>query len=451
MNRSTTTRRSWRPAAAAAAVLAASTAISACGAGTDRESSEESTGSSVGVTDDTIKIGGHFPLTGVAAPGYSEIPAGAQAYYDFVNANGGVNGRQIEFLVKDDAYDPTKTSSVTNELVLQEEVFGIVGGLGTPTHGAVVDFLNDEEVPDLFVSSGSRQWGETPDQYPFTFGWQPDYVIEGKVIGQYIAENLPDAKVGLFLQGDDLGEDGEAGIRQYADGQIVETVTYTPGNTDIAPQIAKLQAAGADLVVGFNVPSYTALSQLVSLKLGFQPQWIYSNIGSDPDLVGSLLADFSEGAVKDGAALLGGVITTEYMPGIGDDDAWMQLWEKVWDEQGGKGDLTNYKIYGMAEAYTFVQALQAAGEDLTREGIVSAIEEVGSTFEGPGYGPFRYSADSHLGLSGIQVVEIEGSGASKALTPVLVTDLGDAPIEEDDSAAGDAPPASGLPEVEPAS
>ncbi|MEQ6899512.1 ABC transporter substrate-binding protein [Nocardioides sp. YIM 152588] len=450
MKRSSTSRGGWKPAATVVTVLAVSAAISACGAGADRDDSSESTGSTVGITDDSIKIGGHFPLTGVAAPGYSEIPSGHQAYYDFVNANGGVNGRQIEFEVKDDAYDPTKTSSVTNEMVLQDEVFGIVGGLGTPTHGAVVDFLNDEEVPDLFVSSGSRQWGETPEEYPYTFGWQPDYVIEGKVIGQYIADNLPDAKVGLFLQGDDLGEDGEAGIRTYADKQIVETVSYTPGNTDIAPQIAKLQAAGVDLVVGFNVPSYTALSQLVSLKLGFAPQWIYSNIGSDPDLVGSLLADFSEGAVEDGAALLSGVITTEYMPGIGDDDdPWMQLWEKVWDEQGGKGELTNYKIYGMAEAYTFVQALQAAGEDVSREGIVSAIEQAGGSFEGPGFGPFRYSEESHLGLSGIQVVEIEGSGASKALTPVLVTDLGDAPIEEDDSAAGDAPPESGIPEVEP--
>ncbi|CAN5240701.1 MAG: ABC transporter substrate-binding protein [Nocardioides sp.] len=434
-----------RPAVVALAVVAGMT-LSACGAGEDREDAEVSPEQTVGITDDTITIGGHFPLTGVAAPGYSEIPPGAQAYFDFVNANGGVNGRQIEFLVKDDGYNPTNTSAVINELVLQDEIFAQFGGLGTPTHGAVIDFLNDEEVPDLFVSSGSRQWGETPDQYPYTFGWQPDYFIEGKVFGQYIAENMPDAKIGLFLQDDDLGADGEAGVREYADSQIVETVKYVAGNTDIAPQIAKLKASGADLVIGFNVPSYTALSQLVSMQIGFKPQWIYSNIGSDATLVGSLLSNFSEGAVEDGAALLNGMMTTEYMPAVANtDDPWIQLWQRVWDEYG-KGEMTTYTTYGMAEAYTFVQAAMAAGEDLTREGIVSALETSVADLPGPGYGPLRYSESSHLGLAGLQVVELQ-DGVGMPKTDVLITDLGDAPIEADSSAAGDAPPESGIPEL----
>ena len=134
-----------------------------------------------GITEESVKIGGHFPLTGVAAPGYSEIPVGATAYFDYVNANGGVHGRQIDYLYRDDAYNPTNTSSVVNELVLQDEVFAMVGGVGTATHGAVVDFLNDEEVPDLFVSSGSLQWGDQPEDRPWTFGWQPDYEVEAKI------------------------------------------------------------------------------------------------------------------------------------------------------------------------------------------------------------------------------------------------------------------------------
>ena len=151
------------------------TLTAACGAGgrPDGDNPDEG-GSTVGVTEDSIKIGGHFPLTGVAAPGYSEIPSGHQAYYDFVNANGGVHGRQIEFLVRDDGYNPTTTSQVTNELVLNDEIFAMVSGLGTAPHGAVVDFLNDEKVPDLFVSSGSLQWGDAPAERPFTFGWQPE-------------------------------------------------------------------------------------------------------------------------------------------------------------------------------------------------------------------------------------------------------------------------------------
>lgn len=435
-------------------ILASLALVAACGAGGRDDDGGNGNGggggaSDVGVTEDSIKIGGTFPLTGVAAPGYSEIPTGAKAYFDYVNANGGVNGRSIEYVVKDDGYDPTKTSSVTNELVLKEQVFAMLGALGTPTHSAVVDFLNDQEVPDLFVSSGSLQWGDDPESKPMTFGWQPDYEIEGKIIGQYVAENMPDAKVGLFLQDDDFGADAEKGVRQYLDKQIVETQRYTSGNTDVAPQIAALQASKADLVLAFTTPSYTALSQLVSLKLGYKPQWYVSNVGSDPSLVGSLLEKFSEGAVSGTAAALNGVMTSEYIPGTdAKDNPWVQLWQKVWDEQGGGGPLTNYRIYGMSFAYTFVQALQAAGPDLTREGLVDAVEEVGGSLEGPNFAPYRYSSDSHLGISGMEVVELQ-NGVGKPLTKVLTTDIGDAEITEDDSGqADDAPPESGIPDVE---
>jgi ABC-type branched-subunit amino acid transport system substrate-binding protein len=336
---------------------------------------------------------------------------------------------------------------VTNELVLKDEIFAMVSGLGTPTHSAVVDFLNGEKVPDMFVSSGSLQWGDAPKDKPFTFGWQPDYEIEGKIVGEYVKENMPDAKVGLFLQDDDFGRDGEKGVRRYLEDQIVEVQRYTSGNTDVAPQMAALQASGADLILGFNTPSYTALSQLVALRLGYKPKWFYSNVGSDPALVGSLLARFSEGAVKDGSQLLDGVMTTEYIPGTDvPDDPWMKLWQKVWDAHGKEGDLTNYRVYGMSQAYTFVQALQAAGPDLTREGLVAAVESAGGDFQGPALAPFRFSKDSHMGISGMQVVEIKG-GVGEELTPVLVSDIGDAPIEEDDSAASDSPPENGLPNV----
>ncbi|WP_410599282.1 ABC transporter substrate-binding protein [Amycolatopsis sp. lyj-90] len=429
----------------AVALFLAVTVTTACGAGGRPEGEEK--GSTVGVTDTTVKIGAHFPLTGVAAPGYSEIPSGHQAYYDYVNANGGINGRKIEFVAKDDGYNPTNTSAVTNELVLKEEIFAMVGGLGTPTHSAVVDFLNSSKVPDLFVSSGSLRWGDDPKKAPFTFGWQPDYEIEGKIIGDWVRKNLPGAKVGLFVQDDDFGRDGEKGARRHLDKQIVEVAKYSPGNTDIAPQIAKLKAAGADLVLGFTVPSYTALSQLASLKIGFKPKWFYSNVGSDPALVGSLLARFSEGKVTNGASLIDGVVTTEYLPGVdAPDNAWTKLWRKIWSEHGKGGDLTNYRIYGMAQAYTFVQALQAAGRDLTRERVVEVLQQNGKTFAGPGLAPFRYTGDSHLGISGMSVVELHG-GAGKDLTPVLVTDIGEAPIEADDSAANDAPPANGIPEA----
>ena len=429
-------------------ILMSGVLLAACGAG-GRDDDEAGGGgaSDVGVTDDKITIGAHFPLTGVAAPGYSEIPTGAKAYFDYVNAQGGVNGRKIEYIVKDDAYNPTNTSAVTNELVLKDEIFAMVGGLGTPTHSAVVDFLNDEEVPDLFVSSGSLQWGNDVENSPYTFGYQPDYEIEGKIIGQYVAENMPDAKVGLFLQDDDFGKDAELGVRQFLDDQIVAVEKYTSGNTDVAPQIAGLQAKKVDLVLGFNTPAYTALSQLVALKLGFKPKWYYSNVGSDPALVGSLLSRFSEGAVKGGSGSLDGVMSSQYIPGVDStDNAWVKLWQKVWDAHGEDGELTNYRVYGMSHAYAFVQALQAAGSDLTREGLVDALEEVGTGLDGPQMAPYRFTADSHMGISGLQLIKLKGE-TSEPLTEVLVTDIGDAEIVEDTSGqADDAPPASGIPE-----
>ena len=437
-----------------AGLITAGALVAACGAGGrpsgGGRSSDGGIGGAaqVGITKDSVTIGATFPLTGVAAPGYSEIPTGAQAYFDYVNANGGVNGRKIKYVVRDDGYNPTTTSEVTNELVLKDQVFAMLGALGTPTHRAVVDFLNSEKVPDLFVSSGSIQWGDDPKAKPYTFGWQPDYEIEGKIIGQWVAKNMPSAKVGLFLQDDDLGVDSELGVRRYIDKQIVKVAKYTSGNTDVAPQIAALKASGADLVLGFNVPSYTALSQLVALKLSYKPKWFYANIGSDPELIGSLLSKFSEGAVGK-VNPLDGVLTTEYIPGVdATDNAWVKLWQKVWDKYGKNGHLSNYRVYGMSQAYAFVQALQAAGENPTRKGIVDAVEKMGDV-AGPPLAPFRYSANGHLGISGMQVVELKGL-AAKPLTPVLVTDIGDGPIKEDDSAAKDEPPASGIPEVKPA-
>jgi branched-chain amino acid transport system substrate-binding protein len=443
--------RSSRRFTSAIAVVTVASMLAACG-GSDDDGGGGGEGganeaSDIGITEDSIKLGGHFPLTGPASPGYSEIPTGMQAYFDYVNENGGVNDRQIEWIFRDDAYNPTNTTQVVNQLVLEDEVFAIVGGLGTPTHSAVLDFLNSEGVPDLFVASGSKLWGEDPETNPYTFAWQTDYVSEGKILGQYIAENFPDAQIGLFVQDDDLGEDGEAGLREFIDDQIVDVQRYTSGNTNVGPQIAALQAAGADMVIGFATPTYTALSQLTALQLGFDPQWVYANIGSDSQLVGSILARVSQGAVAD-ASSLEGAITTEYIPTVDQtDNPWVQTFSEIWEASGQEGEFSNYRMYGMTLGYLTVSALQAAGQNPTRDGIVEAIQAVGAEFEGPWFAPFRYSEDSHMGISGMSITQIVGAG-SEELAPLQVTDLGDAEIEPADVEAS-TPPENGIPEVEP--
>ena len=437
---------------AVVAVVGASLLATGCGAGesndeeptaAEGESAAEVEGDTTGITEDTIKLGTHMPLTGPVAPGYSEIPEGQQAYFDYVNANGGVCDRQIEYVVRDDAYNPTNTTNVVNQLVLQDEVFGTFAGLGTPTHSAVVDFLNDEQVPDLFVSSGSKLWDE-PEERPYTFGWQPNYTVEGKVIGQYISENFPDAKVGLFLQGDELGADGAEGIKQIIPDQIVSEVTYTPGNTDVGAQISELQQSGADFVVGFNVPAWTALSHLTAQRLNYSPQWFHSNVGSDANLIGGLLARVAPGT--DPKAALDGTLTTQYIPGVDEpDNPWVQLWQQVWDEHGDGSPLSNFRVYGMSNAYTMVSALMASCDNLNREAIVAAIEEQGSEFEGPWLAPLEYSADSHRGITGLKVVQIE-NGEPVDRTEVFTTDGEDGPIEPFDGEPFE-PTEDGLPNI----
>jgi branched-chain amino acid transport system substrate-binding protein len=442
--------RSSRRLVTVVAAATVATTLAACGGsngGSNGSSSSGSGGASdVGITSTSIKLGSHYPLTGVAAPGYSQIPLGAKAYFDYVNSKGGVNGRKIEWDYKDDGYNPTNTSQVVNQLVLKDKVFALMGGLGTPTHTAVLDFLNSEGVPDLFVASGSSSWDQAKKN-PETFGWQTDYESEGKIIGQYIKQNFPNAKVGLFLQDDDFGTDGEKGVREYVDSQIVDAERYTPGKTDVTAQVSALQQKGADFVIGFNVPAYTALTQLTALKLGYKPQWFYSNVGSDQTLVGGLLANFSQGQVKD-ATSLNGALTTQYLPVVEDqNDPWVQQFSKIWQSSGGQGPLNNFELYGMSQAYTTVQALQAAGKDPTRKSLVDAIEKAGKQWKGPQLAPFRYSADRHAGISGMKVTKITGS-TPQDLTKVQVTDVGSAKISEY-SGSEAAPPSSGIPDEKP--
>src|SRR5690242_20921816 len=217
----------------AVATLAVAAVLAAAACGGSDGGSGQSAGDSTGVTATSVKIGSHYPLTGRAAPGYSKIGPAAKAFYDYVNENGGVNGRKIDFVYKDDAYNPANTVSVTRQLVLQDKIFAMTGGLGTPTHTKVVDFLNQSKVPDLFVASGCICWDE-PDKHPYTYGWQSDYLREGKVLGKYIADKFAGKKIAYFAQNDDFGEDGVKGLDQFIPKeQVVSRQTYQPGNTDI--------------------------------------------------------------------------------------------------------------------------------------------------------------------------------------------------------------------------
>ena len=398
--------------------------------------------SAPGITANTVTVGGHFPLTGPAAPGYSEIPRAIAAYFQHVNAHGGVNGRKLKMIIRDDGYNPVNTVKVTKQLVLQDKVFGILGGLGTPTHTKVVDYLNSSRVPDIFVSSGCRCWDQ-PKEHPYTFGWQPDYLVEGKILGQYIAQNFKGKKVAYFLQNDDFGTDGATGLDMYVPKeQVVARQTYEPGNTDIGPQMAKIKASGAEVVASFSIPAYTALQLLAGVKLDFHPTMVVSNVGSDAITLTGLLKAFSKGAA--GASLIDGIVTDTYLPPLADtSNSWIKLFTQIHDQYIPKLPMDGNVAYGFAMAYTFVEALAKAGPNPTRKSFVETIEK--GRLTGPGLVPFRYSADSHAGFTGAQVGKIT-DGVFKPEGKPLTTDDASGDITESSQAPSEAP-ANGVPAV----
>jgi branched-chain amino acid transport system substrate-binding protein len=399
------------------------------------------TASAPGVTATTVTLGSHQPLTGVAAPGYSEIAPASNAYFKYVNAHGGVNGRKIIYKYLDDGYNPAKTVTVVHQLVLQDKVFAIFNGLGTPTHQQVVPFLNQQKVPDLFVASGCLCW-DAPSTAPETFGWQPDYTREGKILGQYISQKFKGQKIAIFAQGDDFGHNGVKGLQdEVPASQIATTQYYDPTNINVAPQVQKLQQSGAKIVVSFSVPAFTALLQLTSLQLQYQTQLVVSNVGSDPKTLAGLLTSFSKGKAP-GAKLVQGIITDGYLSSPADPtNSWIQLFQKIHDQYIPKLPFDGNVEYGMAAAYTFVQALKAAGQNPTRDSIVKAIES--SHFSGPGLVPFAFSSSSHAGFTGAQIGVIKGT-AIKLLGTPMTTDDGTGAITPYTTAQPPAP-ASGIP------
>ena len=339
-----------------------------------------------GVTATSITFGTHQPLTGPAAPGYSEIAPASQAYFDYVNAHGGVFGRKIHLIIKNDQYDPTLTVTVVHQLVLQNNVFGIFEGLGTPTHTKVVGFLNASKIPDMFVASGCPCWDNGSSQ-PYTFGWQPNYTIEGKILGQYIDQHFAGDKVGVLYQDDDFGNGGLAGIEdEVPASQIVSKQPYQSGTTSLATQITALKGSGAKVLVEFTVPIYTAIARLTAFTLGYSPQLVVSSVGIDPTTLAGLLKVVSKGKVS-GDALIDGAITDAYLPSFSDSsNPWIKLFIKVKAKYDASAPLDGNVEYGMASAYTLVQALQAAGKDLTRAGLIQAVDSYGDFVEGAGPG-----------------------------------------------------------------
>ena len=446
MNRSHRLR--WQAAAimtVAALGVAACSSSSSSSASSSSSSSAALTASAPGITPTTITIGSHQPLTGPAADPYGQIAPASTAYFNYVNAHGGVYGRKIVYKYINDAYDPTTTASVVRQLVLQDNVYAIFNGLGTPTHLAAVSFINAEKVPDLFVASGCGCWDQ-PSLYPETFGYQLDYVREGKILGQYVAQHFKGKKVAFFYQDDEFGLDGVKGLNyEIPSSMVVSKQSYAVTNVNIGPQVAALRASGAQVVVAYSIPAFTALLKLYGLKLGYNPTLVVSDVNSDVYSLDQLLQAFAKqsGATVNGSQLTDGIITNNYAPSNSDtSNSWVALFKMVHDQYDTSQPWDGQAFYGEAVAYAFVQAMFKAGRNPTRADLVSALES--GLQPGPVLAPYAYSTTNHDGVTGAYMAVMQNGGLVQE-GPVLTTDTSATGPITTYTGATQTAPASGIP------
>jgi ABC-type branched-subunit amino acid transport system substrate-binding protein len=408
--------------------------------------------STPGVTSNSITIGATVPLTGPAAPGYDEIAPAMTALFAWVNAHGGVYGRKIKYKYLDDGYNPANTATLTRQLVLQDNIFADVGSLGTPTQAAVQGFLNAQKVPQLFIESGCNCWSSP--KYPESLGWQPPYTIDGKVLGAYVKANFAGKKIGYLYQDDEFGQDFVKGLdMEIPASSVVSQQNYNAATLagPLSDQMDALKAAGAQVVVMATIPAATALAMLPAAGIGYTPQYVVDNVGADAPTVGPLLSSFTQkggGSAAEASAaagLLNGVITDAYFaPESETSNPWVQVEKKILEKYApslyAKSGLDGNTQYGIALAYTFVQALQKAGKNLTRAGLISAIAKDGKHFVTPGFVPLSYSSSVHFGFEGEEVIKLSSSAppavtptgswiGGTAVGPVVVTNPGAGPIK----------------------
>lgn len=380
--------------------------------------------SAPGVTPTSILLGSHQSLTGLVAPGYSEIAPAAQAFFDYLNARGGVYGRHITLKYADDAYNPSQTTQVVQRLVSQNGVFAILGGLGTTTHQAVVNYLNTNKVPDIFVASGCDCWNN-PTKFPYTYGFVPDYIIEGKIIGTFLQSDFGGKKIGVIYQNDDFGGEGLQGLHEIVPAsQIVSEIPYDPSKlaNGLATQVASLQSAGAQVVVLFTVPEATAQVLLAMQGLSYTPTTVSSSVGSDPYTLSGLISSISKGTV--GASILQGLYSTNYLPlASSASNPWIALFKKIHAQYDGSDPFDENTVFGMSLAFYFSEAIKAAGQNPTRQSLVAAIESQGSSFIGPGITPLGYSKSQHLGFMGEEVVQLGLANSVLPVSPIYTTNV----------------------------
>jgi branched-chain amino acid transport system substrate-binding protein len=366
---------------AAAALVAALVGLSSAVAAPERATT---TSQAPGVTSRTITLGGTFPLSGPASL-YAPIPRGMQAYFSFINSRRGpdgkrgVNGRQIVWKYYDDQYNPAQTVQLTNRLILQDKIFANVGSLGTEHNQAIRPLLNSRKIPHIFVSTGASFWGTQRREFPYTVGWQPDYISEGKIYGRWIVQNAPNAKIAVFYQNDDYGKDYLNGLKQGLGARanlIVSEQSYEVTDASYGSQITRQARSGADTWVLLTTPTPTVRAIATARTLGWRPNQIVINSVAATDSV------MSAAVRSAGAAFVNGAISTGYLknplnPKYRRDSA-VRQYNRIMNRYGPSNYNSNdtFYYYGVAKGYDVVKLLYAAGKNPTRESLMRATQRM---------------------------------------------------------------------------
>jgi branched-chain amino acid transport system substrate-binding protein len=348
------TRRSFLQSSAAAAAFAAS-------AGSARAADTP------GITDAEIKIGQTMPYSGPASA-YGVIGRTEAAYFKMINEQGGLNGRKINLVSLDDGYSPPKTVEQVRRLVEQEQVAFLFNTLGTAPNAAIRQYLNDNKVPQLFVSTGASMFSD-PKHFPWTMGFNPNYQTEAHIYGKYILATKPDAKISVLCQNDGFGKDYLIGLKEAlgADhaGMIVKEASYETSEPTIDSQIVTLQGSGADVIVIGATPKFGAQAIRKTFDLGWTPVRIVSNVTS------SVNAALKPAGLEKSK----GLITATYGKDPTDprwkDDPGLKAWKDFTTKYMSPTEFTDLNaVYGFGAAATMVQVLKQCGNDLSRENIM---------------------------------------------------------------------------------
>jgi len=364
-----------------------------------------------GVSETEVLLGGLHPFSGPASA-YGVIDKAIQAYFSYVNDRGGVNGRKITYKDLDDAYSPPQALQLAKQLVEQDHVFAMFNTLGTPSNLALRPYLNGSDVPQLFVSTGATTWGRDAAKFPWTIGFQPDYQAEATVFGKYIGSQSRTSKIAVLYQNDDFGQDYITGLQRGLGAkanQIVKMASYEVSDPDVRSQIATLKASGADTLLIAATPKF-ATQALVAVG---QLSWKVTTYLTD---VSASLVVMRAASQQGGAAATNGVVTANYIIDstnpIYASAKGTKLYRQILAKYQPSADAANNLLmYGMAVAYTMVDALQRAGKDLTRQKVMDAakhLNERDNPFMLPGV-VVETSPDDRFPIRQEQLIRYSGS------------------------------------------